>query len=209
MDLIAEFNHRMKVFHDIVGCAFDVYNAFKPGLTEYPYQYGLRHLLVKLGYDARKEHFLPIYLFGEKLEESYRLDLVVVRPNEGDIIIECKAMKCIIDEHREQLKNYMLLTQCPYGMLINFSKSYKVYSETYEYHADTHTVGRMNTSYMGMMYEMTEKPWQKSLDAMSGCTLKTSEKEFPSKLFPSESAKSISGISRPYFSSEMNEKEPD
>ena len=171
MDLVADYNHKMKVFHDIVGCAFDVYNAFKPGLNEYPYQYGLRHLLNKLGYDVKKEHALPIYLFGEKLEELYRLDLVMVRPNEGNIIIECKARKCIIEEHREQLKNYMLLTHCRYGMLINFSKSYQVYSEAYEYIEKTHTVERLNTSYMGTMYERTVKPWQQYLDAQSGSKL--------------------------------------
>jgi len=67
MNMITEHNHRMKVFHDIIGCAFDVYNEFRPGLTEYPYQYGLRHLLLKLGYEVQKEYPLPIHLFGEQL----------------------------------------------------------------------------------------------------------------------------------------------
>lgn len=71
MDLIAEHNHKMKVFHDIVGCAMDVYKEYRHGLTEYPYQYGLTHLLDKLGYDVQKEYPLPLYLFGEKLKEHY------------------------------------------------------------------------------------------------------------------------------------------
>ena len=72
MDTIAEHNHKMKVFHDIVGCAYDVYNEYKWGLTEFPYQYGLKHLLRKLGYRVEKEYTLPLYLFGERLEEGYR-----------------------------------------------------------------------------------------------------------------------------------------
>lgn len=167
MDLVAQHNHKMKVFHDIVGCAFDVYNEFKPGLNEYPYQYGLKNLLKRLGYDPRKEHPLPIYLFGEKLEEYYRIDLVLVRPEEGDVIIECKAKKCIIEEHRDQLRNYMLLTHCPYGMLINFSKTGKVYSEAYQYVEEKHVVERMNTQYIGFMYEKTVKPWQEYLKKKS------------------------------------------
>ena len=174
MDLIAQHNHKMKVFHDIVGCAFDVYNEFRPGLNEYPYQYGLRNLLKRLGYDSRKEHPMPLYLFGEKLEECYRLDLVLVRPEEGDIIIECKAKKCIIEEHRDQLRNYMLLTHCPYGILINFSKGGQVYSEAYQYIANKHVVERLNTQYIGFVHEETTKPWQEYLDKkrmMPICTL--------------------------------------
>lgn len=165
MDLIAEHNHRMKVFHDIVGCAMDVYNEYRYGLTEYPYQYGLKHLLKKLGYDVETEYKLPLYLFGERLEEFYRCDVVMVR-KEGDIIIECKALKSIGDRERDQLRNYMLLTHCPYGILINFCKEKnQLYSETYQYIESDHHVERMNTSYMGMMYEKTEKPWQPYLDA--------------------------------------------
>jgi len=163
MDMIAEHNHRMKVFHDIVGCAFDVYNEYKPGLTEYPYQYGLKYLLKKLGYQVEKEYNLPLYLFGERLPEYYRCDLVLIH-DEGNIIIECKAVKCIADEHRDQLKNYLLLTHCPYGMLINFCKTtFQVYSETYEY-LQTHSVERLDTKYIGVCHEPTIKPWQPYLD---------------------------------------------
>lgn len=164
MNLIAEHDRKMRVFHDIVGCAMDVYNEYRFGLTEYPYQYGLKHLLQKLGYRVEKEYELPLFLFGEKLEEHYRCDIVLVRP-EGDIIIECKAVSHIDEGHRAQLQNYMLLTHCPYGILINFCKSKNfLYSETYEYLEDSHRVERMNTRYMGITQESTVKPWQSYLD---------------------------------------------
>jgi len=164
MDLVAEHNHKMKVFHDIVGCAMDVYNEYRFGLTEYPYQYGLKALLRKLGYRVEKEYELPLYLFGEKLEEHYRCDIVMVR-EEGDIIIECKAVSHIDEGHRSQLQNYMLLTHCPYGVLINFCKTKNfLYSEAYQYIPEYHKVERIDTKYMGMMYEKTVKPWQAYLD---------------------------------------------
>ena len=164
MDLVAEHNHNMKVFHDIVGCAFDVYNEYNHGLTEFPYQYGLKHLLRKLGYRVEKEYNLPLYLFGEKLEEFYRCDVVMVR-EEGDVIIECKAIPFISDEQRDQLKNYMLLTHCPYGILLNFCRTkHQVFSEVYRYIEGDHRVEQMDTRYIGVMYEKTVKPWQKWLD---------------------------------------------
>jgi len=142
----------------------DVYNEYKWGLTEYPYQYGLKHLLKRLGYNVQKEYELPLFLFGEKLEEKYRCDIVMVR-EEGNIIIECKAVKCIDENHVNQLKNYMLLTHCPYGVLINFCKTTnQLYSETYQYIEEQHIVKRMDTRYIGYMYEKTDKPWQSYLD---------------------------------------------
>lgn len=164
MDLIAEYNRQRKVFYDITGCAMDVYNEYQRGLTEYPYQYGLVHLLKRLGYKVEKEYNLPLYLFGDRLEEYYRCDIVMVR-DEGDIIIECKAVRNIDEGHRNQLRNYMLLTHCPYGMLINFCKDkHQVYSECYRYDEKLHVVERYDTRYMGTMYERTVKPWQKYLD---------------------------------------------
>ena len=174
MDIIAQHNQKMKVFHDIIGCAFDVYNEYRPGLTEYPYQYCLKFLLKWLGYDVRKEYDLPLYLFQQLLPESYRCDLVLVR-QEGNIIIECKAKKCILEEHRDQLKNYMLLTHCPFGVLINFtkpsSKGGQVYSEVYQYHEKEHYVDRLDTKYIGTIKEYTEKPWKRFLRQSSNTPL--------------------------------------
>ena len=171
MDLIAAHNERVKVFHDILGCAFDVYNEYRPGLTEYPYQYGLKFLLKWLGYDVRKEFYLPLFLFGHQLEENFRCDLVMLR-QEGNIIIECKSAKFIVEEHRDQLKNYMLLTHCPYGMLINFSKpsakGCNVYSEVYQYHPMGHFVDRLDTKFMGAYPYQLDKPWKNLLGSKRG-----------------------------------------
>ena len=90
--------------------------------------------------------------------------MVMVR-EEGDIIIECKALKSIGNGERDQLKNYMLLTHCPYGILINFCKTTnQVYSEAYRYIEGKHVVERYDTKYIGVMYEKTIKPWQPYLD---------------------------------------------
>ncbi len=164
LDIALLHNKKVKVFHDIVGCAMDVYNEYNYGLTEHPYQYGLKHLLRQLGYKVEKEYELPLYLFGEKLEERYRCDLVVVRP-EGNIIIECKAVKYIDEGHRNQLKNYMLLTHCPFGILINFCKTKKqIFSETYEYIEELNRIESLSTSYIGDYKDNLIKPWQSYLD---------------------------------------------
>lgn len=138
MDILQEYRKKEQPIRDIIGCAFTVYNEFHQGLLESAYEAGLFHLLQKKGYLVERQKELPIYLQGEKLPDNYRMDLVV----NGNIIVELKALRCIIDEHRKQLQNYMMLTHCSFGMLINFAHD-RVYTEIYEYVPISHTVKRI------------------------------------------------------------------
>ena len=102
-----------------------VHNKFSYGLLESAYEAGLEYLLKQKGYKVDRQVYLPMYWDDVKLEQSYRMDLVV----NGNIILELKAMAHVDSDHRRQLWNYMNLTHLPYGMLINFSNS--LYSEWY------------------------------------------------------------------------------
>ena len=57
------------------------------------------------------------YYEGVKLDQSYRLDLLV----QQKIIVEIKAVESITTVHRAQLLSYLKLTGCPIGLLINFN----------------------------------------------------------------------------------------
>lgn len=117
-------------FYDISGLAMKVYNKFGGGLLESAYEAGLEYLLKGKGYKVERQVHLPIYWDDVKLEQTYRMDLVV----NDNIIIELKAMGHISSDHRRQLWNYMNLTHTTYGMLINFSN--RVYAEWYHRHED-------------------------------------------------------------------------
>lgn len=112
-------------FYDISGLAMKVHNKFGHGLLESAYEAGLEYLLKQRGYKVERQVYLPMYWDDVKLEQSYRMDLVV----NDNIILELKAMAHVDSDHRRQLWNYMNLTHLPYGMLINFSNS--LYSEWY------------------------------------------------------------------------------
>lgn len=112
-------------FYNISGLAMKVHNKYGCGLLESAYEAGLEYLLKQNGYKVERQVYLPMYWDDVKLEQSYRMDLVV---NEN-IILELKAMAHVDSDHRIQLWNYMNLTHFPYGMLINFSHS--LYSEWY------------------------------------------------------------------------------
>lgn len=126
MDLIEEHNKRYAFFREITGEAMRVHRKFRGGLLESAYEAALKYLLEQKGYNVERQVYLPIYWDDVRLDQDYRMDLVI----NGNIIVELKAVKYIDTPHRRQLWNYMNLTHLQYGMLINFSPD-GLYSEWY------------------------------------------------------------------------------
>lgn len=129
MDVLKEYDETVKPLRQIVGAAMTVFNEWGAGLLESAYEAGMKHLLEK-GHRVERQKYLPIYWKNEKLEENYRMDLVV-----DDIIVELKACKFISNEHKRQLHNYMRLTKNTYGLLINFAEK-QVFSEAFKLYPD-------------------------------------------------------------------------
>ena len=131
MDLIADHNKNYNFFSDITGVAMKVHNKYHSGLLESAYESALKYLLEQQGFKVERQVELPIYWDDVKLDQKYRMDLVV----NDDIIVELKAVNFVDKEHRKQLFNYMNLTHFPYGMLINFGPN-GLFSEWYVRHSD-------------------------------------------------------------------------
>ena len=127
MNLIEEHNKKYEFFREITGVAMNVYNKYRPGLLESAYEAALKYLLELDGFKVERQVFLPIFWDDVKLDQTYRMDLVI----NDDIIVELKAVKFADTEHRRQLWNYMNLTHKPYGMLINFGAD-RLFSEWYK-----------------------------------------------------------------------------
>lgn len=131
MDLLKVHNKKYQFFADITGIAMKVYNKYHYGLLESAYEAAMVYLLEQDGYHVDRQVFLPIYWDDVKLDQSYRMDLVI----NNNVIVELKSVQFIGDEHRKQLKNYLNITHIPFGMLINFSPD-RIYSEWYERYPD-------------------------------------------------------------------------
>ena len=127
MDLIIDHNQRYAFFHDITGEAMKVHRKYKPGLLESAYEAALMYLLELKGYKVERQALLPVYWDDVKLDQTYRMDLVV----NDNIILELKAINFVDKEHRKQLFNYMNITHLPYGMLLNFGPK-GLFSEWYK-----------------------------------------------------------------------------
>lgn len=131
MDVIAEHNNKYNFFREITGAAMEVHAEYKSGLLESAYEAALKYLLEQKGYEVKQQVYLPMYWKDVKLEQSYRMDLVV----NNNVILELKATAFAGDDFKRQLWNYMHLTHTQYGMIINFGAKH-LYTDWYERHPD-------------------------------------------------------------------------
>lgn len=99
----------------IIGSSIKVHRLMGPGLLESVYLTCLCHELKKAGLKLEREKMVPLFYEGVKLDQSYRLDLLV----EEKVIVEIKAVESITALHKAQLLSYLKLTGCPIGLLIN------------------------------------------------------------------------------------------
>ena len=102
---------------EVIGAAIEVHKTLGPGLLESIYEECLcKELeLREIPYERQRE--LPIEYKGSKLENMYRLDIVVAEK----LIVELKACDSIQPIHEAQLLTYLKLTGIKVGLLINFN----------------------------------------------------------------------------------------
>jgi len=104
------------ITEQIIGAAMKVHTALGPGLLESAYEACLAYELAKTGLGLERQKKLPI-VYGElRLEEGYRIDLLV----NGCVVVELKALVRIDPVHEAQLLSYLRLSGCAVGLLINF-----------------------------------------------------------------------------------------
>ena len=111
----------------IQGAIFDVYREMGNAWHEEVYQQCMERELKLRGIPFESKKELPIFYKGEPIEKKYIPDLFCY----GKIIIELKAVGQLANEHRAQLLNYLRITRCKLGLLVNFGAYPKVSIERF------------------------------------------------------------------------------
>lgn len=106
----------------IVGAAMEVYNDKGNGFLEPVYQECMEIELASRDIPFVPQKRLPIVYKGQELRQCYIPDLVCYQA----IIVELKAVREIMDEHRAQLLNYLKATGLRLGLLVNFGRHPKL-----------------------------------------------------------------------------------
>lgn len=106
----------------IQGAIFDVYREMGNAWHEEVYQQCMERELKLRGIPFESKRELPIFYKGKPIEKKYIPDLFCY----DKIIVELKAVGQLANEHRAQLLNYLRITKCKLGLLVNFGAYPKV-----------------------------------------------------------------------------------
>jgi len=96
--------------------AFAIHQYHGNGYLEKVYENALAHRLTKIGLLVKQQHRLVIYDEDGTEIGEYFADLFI----ENALVVELKATKAIIDEHKAQLIHYLKGSKIEHGLLINF-----------------------------------------------------------------------------------------
>ena len=99
--------------YDIIGCCQEVHHELGPWLNEYIYQEALKVAFEEKRLPFVKEHYFQVSYHGVPLEHKHYMDFLC----KGNVVVECKAISSLGVEQRQQLWNYMRLTNTPIGTL--------------------------------------------------------------------------------------------
>lgn len=121
--------------YDILGCCQDVHKELGPWLNEYIYQEALKFSFEEKQVPFVKEYYFQVSYHGHPLSHKHYMDFLC----KGDVALECKAIASLGVEQRQQLWNYMRLTNTAVGILYNFAPV-KDQCEKYYYDVNTKTI---------------------------------------------------------------------
>ena len=135
--------------YDIIGCCIDVHRELGPWLNEYIYQEALKVALEEKQIPYEKEFLFRVSYHGHPLDHKHYIDFLC----KGNVVVECKAITAIGVEQRQQLWNYMRLTNMPIGILFNFAPV-KDQCEKYYYDVRLDIV-QVNLTLFSLLYQFS------------------------------------------------------
>ena len=100
----------------IIQAAIEVHRNLGPGLFESVYLACLLHEFDTTGLSYETQKPLPVVYKTVSLECGFRPDVIVQKR----VVVEVKSIAQVAAVHRAQLTTYVVLAQCPAGLLINF-----------------------------------------------------------------------------------------
>lgn len=101
--------------YQVIGCCMAVHKELGPGLLEQCYHNALFYELKEAGLNVVYNQPFSVRYKGNTVGE-YFADLVV----NNSVILELKSVKAINDSHKAQLINYLHISGCRVGYLLNF-----------------------------------------------------------------------------------------
>jgi GxxExxY protein len=107
-----------KESYEIIGICMEIHRILGRGLLEIVYKDAIEHELNlrKIPYTREKKY--EVEYKGIVLPHYFFADFVVF----DKILLEVKAQKGIVEEHISWVLNYLAISKCPVGLIVNFGE---------------------------------------------------------------------------------------
>lgn len=106
----------------IRGAIYELYSIVGSGFLEAVYQECLYKELERRKIPFLQQPEISLEYKGFRLKQTYKPDFICF----DKIVIELKAVKILIDDHRAQIHNYLKISGIELGFLVNFGHHPKV-----------------------------------------------------------------------------------
>ena len=105
--------------YEIIGICMEIHRIIGKGLLEIVYKDAIEHEfnLRKIPYVRERKY--EVEYKGKVLPHYFYADFVVF----DKIILEVKAQKGIVEEHISWVLNYLAISKCQLGLIVNFSEN--------------------------------------------------------------------------------------
>ena len=103
----------------IIGAAMEVHRQLGCGFLEAVYQEALEIELAGRGIPFRTQEQLLIRYKGQVLQATFRMDLLCY----DSVVVELKAIARLSSTEEAHMINYLKVTGCSVGLLLNFGAS--------------------------------------------------------------------------------------
>jgi len=105
--------------YELIGICMEVHNELGSGLLEIIYKEAIEWELDDriIHYEREKEY--PVFYKKHLLRKKFYADFVIY----DKIILEVKSKECLSNEDIAQTINYLKLSGCRLGLIVNFGRS--------------------------------------------------------------------------------------
>jgi GxxExxY protein len=122
MDLMKQENNNFEhkeLTYKIIGLCMEVHKVLGKGLLEIIYKDALEYELKSSCINFEREKKYNVEYKDIILRHQFNADFII----EDKIILEIKSCNKIIDEFVKQTLNYMGISKCKIGLLVNFGEA--------------------------------------------------------------------------------------
>jgi len=108
-----------KESYQIIGICMEVHRILGKGLLEIVYKDAIEYEFKKKEIQYQREKKYEVEYKGIILPHYFFADFVVF----DKIVLEVKAQKGIVDDHYNWVINYLGISKCPLGLIVNFGEN--------------------------------------------------------------------------------------